>query len=131
MNHQAGVLQALHLGRVLDNSDPETRGRLQVEILNTGMQLWATCMTSSAGQGYGISCLPKVDEIVVLAFLSPELPVVLGAKGCGKISVCPQDKSCNISAALVSLAPGKSSFSLSELALLPKSKPFTCARIGW
>ncbi len=79
MNHQAGVLQALHLGRVLDNSDPETRGRLQVEVLNTGMQLWAICMTSSAGQGYGISCLPKVDEIVVLAFLSPELPVVLGA----------------------------------------------------
>ena len=65
MNHQAGVLQALHLGRVLDNSDPETRGRLQVEILNTGMQLWAACMTSSAGHGFLVerSDDPTIDGV--------------------------------------------------------------------
>ncbi len=79
MNHSLGLLQELHLARVLDNDDPESRGRLQVELQATGVQLWAACMTNSAGNGYGISCLPRVEEIVVLAFISPEMPIVLGA----------------------------------------------------
>lgn len=70
----------------MENNDPEGRGRLKLEILNTGMQLWAVGMTSSAGNGYGISCLPRIDEIVVLAFLSPELPIILGAVWSGNDS---------------------------------------------
>ena len=85
-NHQLGALQELHLGRVLDNEDPDSRGRLQVELHATGMQVWAAFMTSSAGNGYGQSFLPKRDEIVVLAFISPEVPVVLGAIWSGNSS---------------------------------------------
>lgn len=90
MNHTMGMLRDLHLGRVTDNDDPDSRGRVQVEIMNTGISLWASCMTNSAGNGYGISCLPKVDEVVVLAFISPELPIVLGAVWSGGSSH-PQD----------------------------------------
>lgn len=86
MNHRVGLLQELHLGRVLDNDDPETRGRIKIEMLATGMQLWASCLTNSAGQGYGLSCLPKVEEIVVLGFVSPELPIVMGALWSGDSS---------------------------------------------
>lgn len=79
MNHQLGLLQELHLARVLDNDDPESRGRIRVELQATGMQVWAACMTASAGAGYGWSCLPRREEMVVVAFLSPEMPVVMGA----------------------------------------------------
>lgn len=77
--HALGQLNCLHLAKVVDNEDPEGRGRIQVHLQSTDMQFWAAAMTSSAGQGYGISFLPKIDEIVILAFLSPEMPVILGA----------------------------------------------------
>ncbi len=79
MNHQLGGLQDLHLARVVDNQDPDGRGRIKVMIQSLEMELWAACVTNSAGEGYGMSCLPKVDEIVVLAFISPEFAVILGA----------------------------------------------------
>ncbi|MEJ2043817.1 MAG: phage baseplate assembly protein V [Reinekea sp.] len=90
MNHSMGTLRDLHLARVLDNEDDDGRGRVQVEIVSTGAQLWASCMTSSAGANYGISCLPRVDEMVVLGFISPELPIVLGSLWSGADSH-PQD----------------------------------------
>lgn len=86
MNHALGGLNALQLGRVLDNDDPEGRGRLQVELQATGMQFWAACMTHSAGQGYGVSCLPRKDEMVVVGFFSPDMGVVLGALWSGQNS---------------------------------------------
>ena len=79
MNHQMGGMQEMHLAKVLDNQDPDTRGRIQVQLQSTGMELWAACLTNSAGQGYGMSCLPKVEEIVVVAFISPEVAIVMGA----------------------------------------------------
>lgn len=79
MRHPLGTLQELHLGQVTDNRDPEGRGRIQVRLHSNGMSLWAACLTPSAGHGYGISQLPRLDEQVVLAFVSPELPIVLGA----------------------------------------------------
>jgi len=79
MRHRLGPLQELHLGQVTDNQDPEGRGRIQVRLHSTGMSLWATCLSPSAGHGYGISQLPRQDEQVVLAFVSPDLPIVLGA----------------------------------------------------
>lgn len=77
--HSPGQLNSLHIATVLDNQDPDGRGRIQVQLQTTDLQLWAPVMTSSAGQGYGISFLPKVDELVILAFLSAEMPVILGA----------------------------------------------------
>lgn len=79
MRHHLGPMQELHLAKVLDNNDPDARGRVQVQIQSTGIQIWAMCLTNSAGQNYGLSCLPKLDEMVVLAFISPEVAIVLGA----------------------------------------------------
>lgn len=77
--HGLGPLQELHLASVLDNADPASRGRIQVRLHSTGAELWASVITPSAGQGYGVSLLPRIGEQVVVAFLRPELPLVLGA----------------------------------------------------
>ena len=77
--HGLGPLQELHLARVTDTADPESRGRIKVRLHATELELWAPVVTLGAGAGYGVSCLPRLDEQVVLAFLSPEQPLVLGA----------------------------------------------------
>jgi len=77
--HAPGELNVLHLGRVVDNSDPDGRGRVQVLLLALGVEVWASVTTASAGGGYGVSCLPRREEIVVVAFVAPELPLVLGS----------------------------------------------------
>lgn len=77
--HSLGPLQELHLAQVLDTVDPESRGRIQVRLHSTQLALWAAVVTPSAGAGYGVSCLPRTGEQVVLAFLSPDHALVLGA----------------------------------------------------
>ena len=77
--HSPGPGQELHLGQVLDNIDPEQRGRVQVRLHASGLEAWAAVMVPSAGADYGVSLLPRVDELVVLAFVAPDWPVVLGA----------------------------------------------------
>lgn len=77
--HSLGPLHDLHLGTVLDNEDPESRGRIKVRLHASGLELWASVVVPSAGSGYGVSCLPRQHEQVVLAFVSPDLPMVLGA----------------------------------------------------
>jgi uncharacterized protein involved in type VI secretion and phage assembly len=77
--HALGELHSLHLGRVTDNADPEGRGRIRVRLLALDLELWASVVAPSAGNGYGASFVPRIDEIVVLAFVSPELPLVLGS----------------------------------------------------
>lgn len=90
MPHALGPMQELHLALVLDNVDPEGRGRIQVELQATGMVLWAACLAPGAGNGYGVSCLPRTEEVVVVGFISPELPLILGAIWAGQDSH-PQD----------------------------------------
>ncbi len=85
--HSLGSLRDLHLGQVLDNADPESRGRIQVRLHATGLEVWASVLVPSAGNGYGISWLPRQDEQVVLAFISPDLPMVLGAVWSGSSSI--------------------------------------------
>lgn len=77
--HAPGGLTSLHLGHVADNADPDGRGRVKVRLAALDMEVWASVAAPSAGTGYGVSFIPRVGEVVVLAFLSPELPVVLGA----------------------------------------------------
>ncbi len=84
------LFQTLHLARVLDNQDPQGRGRVQVELVVNQLALWASCMTNSAGQDYGFSCLPRKDEMVVLAFMGPDQAIVLGSVWSGNNSH-PQD----------------------------------------
>lgn len=85
--HSIGVFHSLHLGVVVKNDDPESRGRIQVELQSAEMRVWASVVSLSAGQGYGTSFIPKVDEIVVLAFITPELPLILGSIWTGQSSM--------------------------------------------
>lgn len=89
-NHALGSLQSLQLGEVTDNNDPDSRGRVKVRLLAASMEVWASVVAPSAGNGYGASFVPRLNEIVVLAFVSPELPLVLGSVWAGNSSV-PQE----------------------------------------
>jgi len=89
-SHSLGNLHSLQLGQVTDNADPDSRGRVKVRLFATAMELWASVVVPSAGQGYGVCCIPKLDEIVVLGFISPELPLVLGSLWAGSSSA-PSD----------------------------------------
>lgn len=78
------ALQApLALGVVTDDADPQSRGRVKVRVAALDVEVWACVAHPSVGDGYGVALLPKVDEVVVLAFVTPELPCVLGALGSG------------------------------------------------
>lgn len=79
LGHSLGGLQDLHLATVVDNRDPDNRGRLKVRLAALDMEIWAAVVVNGAGRDYGVSLLPKIDEKVVLAFISPELAVVLGS----------------------------------------------------
>lgn len=79
LGHGFDALQALHLATVLDNRDPDNRGRIKVRLAVGDLELWAAVLTNGAGQDYGVSLLPKIDEKVVLAFISPEVAVVMGS----------------------------------------------------
>ncbi len=83
-SHLPGNLNSLLLGRVTDNVDPEDRGRIKVRLIAAPMEVWAAVTAPSAGQNYGVSFVPRLQEIVVLAFITPELPVVLGSLWSGR-----------------------------------------------
>lgn len=78
------AIGGLHLGQVTDNDDPDSRGRIKVQIVTIGLELWCQTTSASAGDGYGVSLLPKLDELVVVAFVGAEFPVVLGALWSGQ-----------------------------------------------
>lgn len=102
--HSPGPRQELHLGTVLDNADPEQRGRVRVRLQATGLEAWAAVMVASAGGGYGVSLLPRVDEVVVLAFVAPELPIVLGALWTGRAT--PPDDATPVEQRYLLRTPG-------------------------
>jgi uncharacterized protein involved in type VI secretion and phage assembly len=85
--HSLGSLQSVHLGQVVDNADPSGRGQIKVLLLATEMEIWASVIVPSAGQGYGMAFIPKIEEVVVLAFVTPELPLVLGSIWSGQNSM--------------------------------------------
>ncbi|MEY2686526.1 MAG: hypothetical protein RL375_724 [Pseudomonadota bacterium] len=77
--HSLGGLQDLHLATVLDNNDPQARGRIQLRLAATGLEAWAAVVVASAGSGYGVSLLPRIGEVVVVGFVGVDMPLVLGA----------------------------------------------------
>lgn len=85
MEHALGF-QHLHLAKVIDNQDAQGKGRIQIRLLVNQLDIWAHCMTNSAGANYGISFLPRIDEIVVVAFLRPDEAIVMGSVWSGSSS---------------------------------------------
>lgn len=88
--HALGQLTTLQLARVVDNADPDRRGRIKVRLLALDLELWAQVIVASAGSGYGVTLVPRNQEVVVLGFLTPELPLVLGSIWSGPGSL-PQE----------------------------------------
>ena len=84
--HSLGTLHELHLASVTDNADPSSRGRIKLRLATTGLETWAAVIVPSAASGYGVSLLPRIGEQVVVAFVSPDLPLVLGAVWAGASS---------------------------------------------
>ena len=77
--HPIAGYASLTLARVTDTKDPDARGRVKVKLVAVDMELWAEVAVASAGKKYGVHLLPKIDEVVVVAFLDPEMAVVMGA----------------------------------------------------
>ena len=84
LQHLFAPPTGLALGKVKDTADPQSRGRVQVTLLATDMDVWAPCVVPSAGSSYGVALLPKNDEIVLVAFLSPDQPFVIGSVWSGQ-----------------------------------------------
>lgn len=84
--HTLGHLHSMQLARVIDNDDPENRGRIKVQLQSVPMELWAGVVAPSAGRGYGASFVPKINEIVVVAFIDQDSALVLGSIWAGSES---------------------------------------------
>ena len=78
-SHALANQNCLQLGRVVDNADPDNRGRVKIRLLAVPMEIWAEVVAPSAGQGYGVSFVPRVDEVVVLAFVDSDRALILGS----------------------------------------------------
>jgi uncharacterized protein involved in type VI secretion and phage assembly len=79
MNANTHLIAGLQLAEVIETSDPESRGRIQVRLTANNLDIWCMVVVAGAGSDYGVSCLPKIGELVVVAFLDREQPVVMGA----------------------------------------------------
>lgn len=78
-------LSGAHVAQVANVQDPDSRGRVQVQILSVDAAsealIWARVATSFAGENYGMHALPDVGEEVLVVFLgnSTAHPVVIGS----------------------------------------------------
>jgi uncharacterized protein involved in type VI secretion and phage assembly len=74
----------LYAGVVVDNADPEEKGRVLVQLpwIDPGFEtLWAPVSQIYAGSGYGAYWIPEISDQVLVAFMRGELrkPVVVGS----------------------------------------------------
>jgi uncharacterized protein involved in type VI secretion and phage assembly len=79
LQHLLASPTALALATVIGTVDPQGRGRVQINLAGLSVPYWASCVTASAGQNYGVALLPKTGEVVLVAFLTPDQPFVLGS----------------------------------------------------
>jgi len=73
-----GVVRAI----VTDNFDLTMQGRVKLRFPTIpDIEPWAPVCAPFAGDGYGIYCMPQVDDVVIVAFENGDLdwPVVVGS----------------------------------------------------
>ncbi len=79
-----------HSAIVVGVTDPENRGRVQVQLNSfdphKDAPVWARVATGFAGPDYGMFVLPGMDEEVLVVFIDgdPSYPVVVGAMWNGR-----------------------------------------------
>lgn len=87
-NERFGVAAELHFGLycgvVTDNEDPESRGRVKLQlpwIADDFETQWAAVAQIYAGDGFGAYWIPELEDQVLVAFLAGELrrPIVVGS----------------------------------------------------
>jgi uncharacterized protein involved in type VI secretion and phage assembly len=71
----------IHLGEVVEDTDPEGLNRVRVRLAGLGLELWAPVLIPGGGAGYGVALTPRSGETVAVAFPGgdPVRPLVLGA----------------------------------------------------
>lgn len=81
----AAAAASLQLGRVTSVQDPDSQGRVEVEMLSLPAdplpRAWARVAVPFAGDQHGAWLIPSVGDQVVLAFVGGDarVPVVLGS----------------------------------------------------
>ncbi|MBD2576492.1 VgrG-related protein [Oscillatoria sp. FACHB-1406] len=81
--------QTLLIGIVTDNEDPENLGRVKVKfpsLTEDHTSHWARVVSMGAGKERGFSCLPEVNDEVLVAFEHGDIhrPYILGGVWNGK-----------------------------------------------
>jgi uncharacterized protein involved in type VI secretion and phage assembly len=74
--------QGVVRGVVTDNFDLSMQGRVKVKFPTIpDIEPWAAVCAPFAGDGYGLYCMPQVDDVVIVAFENGDLawPVVIGS----------------------------------------------------
>jgi uncharacterized protein involved in type VI secretion and phage assembly len=69
-------------GVVTDNFDLSMQGRVKVKFPTIpDIEPWAAVCAPFAGDGYGLYCMPQIDDVVIVAFENGDLdwPVVVGS----------------------------------------------------
>lgn len=77
-NRQIGLAR----GVVVEVVDTLMNGRVKVRIPSLpGIEMWAPVCAPFAGRGYGLWCMPQVDDVVMVAFENgdPTLPYIVGS----------------------------------------------------
>jgi len=86
-------LYGAHIGTVISVVDPDSRSRVQVQIMggdaDGGALLWARVAVPFAGDNRGAFLIPDVGDEVLVVFIGgdPRFPVVAGALWNGQTSV--------------------------------------------
>ncbi len=78
-------LSGAHIGLVTDVNDPESQGRVQIQLLASDPDgdalIWARVATAFAGDNYGFHAIPDVGEEVLILFAGNDSlhPIVVGS----------------------------------------------------
>jgi uncharacterized protein involved in type VI secretion and phage assembly len=86
-------LQGAHIGVVVSIQDPDSKARIQVQIMGADadnlMPLWARVAVPFAGSNRGCFMIPDVGDEVLVFFIGgdPRFPVVAGALWNGQTDV--------------------------------------------
>lgn len=65
------LMNGIAVGKVVDNTDPEAQGRVQVLFTSLGPQSvarWCSVASAAAGGDRGIFFMPEIDDEVIVAF---------------------------------------------------------------
>jgi len=108
--------EGIYRGKVLDNNDPDTLGRIKVNVFSIYKDIdaddlpWCVPMQPAgfgAGLGFGIFSVPKIDSMVFVMFEAGDIyqPLYIGSAPDG-IHGLPSERNTNYPDRMVIKTPG-------------------------